>query len=78
MNSAKRYVYLEGAIIGDGGEATCTVRALEVTLLATGDVAHSQFHVERVSTSLPEGTYDLIVNGVTQRVRHQNGHWLSA
>jgi hypothetical protein len=78
MTSSKRFVRFRGIVRGNGVEAECVVRALEVRLLGTDAIAYTQYRVEDVSKPLPDGLYDIIVNGETQKVRYQNGHWLAA
>jgi hypothetical protein len=71
------FVRLPGIIIGDGGHAECTVKALKVTNPGGGAVAFTHFTVERVSSVLPPGQYQLTCNGVTEHVRYDGQHWLA-
>lgn len=78
MTSTRRYVRFPGIVRGNGEEVECVIRALEVRLLGTDAVAYTQYRVEQLSKSLPDGVYDIVVNGETQRAKYQNGHWLAA
>src|SRR3984893_15014471 len=78
MASTRERVSFPGLLRGQGHEASCTVRATKVTLPGTGHFAYTQYSIENVSKTLPEGEYQLSANGEVSTVRHQNGHWLSA
>lgn len=78
MASTKELVRFAGTIRGQGREATCTVSALKVTLGGAGVSAYARYSVEAVSQLLPEGEYQLFVNGQSFAMRHHGGHWLSA
>jgi hypothetical protein len=77
MASIKEHVSFAGIIKGQGREARCTVSALKVTLPGAGGSAYARYSVRDVSERLPEGEYQLSVNGQAFAMRHQGGHWLS-
>lgn len=78
MASLKESVRFAGIVEGQGRKASCTVSALKVTLPGAGVSAYARYSVEAVSQLLPEGEYQLSVNGESFAMRHQGGHWLSA
>jgi hypothetical protein len=78
MASIKKPVTLAGIIRGQGRVAACTLSAQKVTLPGTDVFAYSRFLVEDVSQALPDGDYELSVNGQSVAMRRQGGHWLSA
>jgi hypothetical protein len=64
MAPTKRRVSFPGIIRGQGHEATCTVWATE-TSQDDEDVHYGEYSIDNASVSkvLPEGTYELSVNG---------------
>jgi hypothetical protein len=67
-----------GALRGEGHEATCTVRALKVSLPNEPDeFEYVRFSVVDVSTKIPEGTYRISAFGWTYSMQYRNGRWLS-
>ena len=78
MSSIKEHVSFTGVIRGQGHEATCTVTALKVTQRGTGVHAYARYEVKAVSKALPEGDYQLAVNGQAFPIRHQGEYWLAA
>jgi hypothetical protein len=77
MASIKERVSFAGIIKGQGREAGSTVSALKVTLPGVGVSAYARYSVGNVSERLPEGEYQLSVNGQSFAMRHQGGNWLS-
>jgi hypothetical protein len=77
MASTKTIVRLLGILRGSGLEATCTVEATKVTESGGGLFQHTNFKVANVSKTLPEGEYQLIVDGLTIAVRYMNDDWLA-
>jgi hypothetical protein len=75
MTNRRERVSLPGVLLGEGFEATCTVHATKVTLW--GVDAFCRRSIVAVSQPLPEGEYQLSLNGEVTRLRHQNGAWLS-
>jgi len=75
MASAHQFVRLPGILRGPEREATCIVRAIRVT---QGDVSTlARKHVVSVSQNLPDGIYQLSVDGgPPERVRYSGGHFL--
>ena len=78
MPTIKQPVSLSGIIRGQGLEATCLVSALKVTLPGANVSAHARYAIQAVSGWLPEGEYELSVDGHSFALRHQGGNWLSA
>jgi hypothetical protein len=77
MASIKERVRFPGTLRGEGQEATCTVRAIKVSLPGTAEFAYTDYEVENVSKQLPEGIYQLFTNGETIAVKYRNGFWLA-
>lgn len=78
MQSLKERVSFAGILRGEGYEVPCTVSALKVTQRGTGISAYAQYSVSNISQPLPEGEYQLSVNGQSFAMRNQGGNWLSA
>jgi hypothetical protein len=78
MQSTKERVSFAGILRGEGHEEPCTVSALKVTLPGDGVSAYARYSVSNVSQPLPEGEYQLSVNGRSFALRHRGGKWLSA
>jgi hypothetical protein len=78
MSSIKEHVSFAGVIRGQGHEANCTVTALKVTMRETNIHAYARYEVKAVSGPLPEGDYELTVNGQSFPVRHRGEYWLAA
>jgi hypothetical protein len=77
MSSIKEHVSFTGIIRGQGHEANCTVTALKMTR-GTGIPAYTRYEVKAVSRPLPEGDYQLTVNGQSFPIRHRGEYWLAA
>ena len=67
---------MNGTLKGVGGTAKCVVSADEVTLPGANAVAYARIKIESVSPHLPDGFYELEVNGETHRFRQHDGQWL--
>ncbi len=78
LASTKERVRLTETLRGQAQEASCTVVATKVSLPNSGMAAFANYSVESVSKPLPEGTYELFVNGSLILLRHQNGHGVTA
>jgi hypothetical protein len=76
MGSQKEAVSFPGIIRGGGHEANCTVLATKVGLPGIAST-YCDYSVENVSKPLPEGRYQLFVNGETYALRYENGFWLA-
>jgi hypothetical protein len=71
-------VSFPGILRGEGHEANCTVRAIEVREPGGGSaVALVRHSVHNVSKPLPDGAFQLFANGQVTHLRHQGDHWLS-
>jgi hypothetical protein len=78
MASTREPVSFPGKLHGAELEADCTVRATKVSLPdASGVFAYVDYLIENVSKQLPDGLYQLSVNGETISVNRKNGFWLS-
>jgi hypothetical protein len=77
MASIRERGRFSGILRGEGQEATCTVSATKVTLAGTSESTYTDYSIENVSKALPDGNYQLTVNGETIRIRHEGGGWLS-
>jgi len=78
MASQRERVSFPGIIKGGGHDANCTMYATKVTLPGTSESAYTDFSIQSVSKSLPDGTYEVTARGETTRVRLQNGYWVAA
>jgi len=75
--SRRELVELSGILRGAGREASCILRATKVSLPGSGAVAYTNYSMKAVSEALPDGDYELIVNGDAIRLVLSNGHWLA-
>jgi len=75
--SKRELVEFSGLLSGSGRQASCTVCATKVSLPGSGAVAYANYSMKTVSEALPDGDYDLLVNGETVRLVLSNGHWLA-
>lgn len=78
MAAHKERVSFLGVIRGQEQEATCTVDAIKTTLPGAEVSALSNYSIRNVSRPLPDGNYEMTVQGETIRVRLNNGFWLAA
>jgi hypothetical protein len=77
MASTRRNVSLNGILTGQGLESRCVVSAVEIKHIGIGTVALSQFDIQSVTESLPEGSYELQCNGTKTTMRYKRGVWLA-
>lgn len=66
----------EGTLKGQGRQAHCIVQALNVSRASDGKYA--DYRVIAVSEILPDGVYQLAVNGETFEVRETDLGWRKA
>jgi hypothetical protein len=66
---------MSGVLRGKGESARCNVSALRVTLSGTKLHIDCQHAIEWVSQSLPEGNYDLSIEGKTIEMRYSKDGW---
>jgi hypothetical protein len=78
MASSREVVRFRGTLRGKGHEADCVVSAIKVSLPGSGVSAYSRYDIVSLSKSVPDGRYDLSVNGQVIALRYQCGHWLAA
>jgi hypothetical protein len=76
MTSNRELVYLNGTLQGNGQSASCRVQCLAVRS-ASGPTTYTQYRILSVSLALAQGDYELLVDGVSLKMRHFNGFWLS-
>jgi hypothetical protein len=77
MASTREIVRFAGVLRGQGHEATCSIEAIKVTAPGDGASALTRQKIVSVSKKLPEGEYQLTVNGgPAVAVRYSYGHWL--
>jgi hypothetical protein len=70
-------VTLRGLLRAKGAEALCTVKATRLGVLAAHEVdAQSIDLLSPKFIPVPDGNYDLFLEGKCYRVRVQNGHLL--
>ena len=75
--SRREPVELSGILRGAGREASSTLHATKVSLPDSGAFAYTKHSIKTVSDTLPDGDYDLLVNGQTHRLILSKGHWLA-
>ena len=75
MTSTRERVTMSGVLRGKGESARCNVSALRVTLSGTKLHIDCQHAIEWVSQSLPEGNYDLSIEGKTIEMRYSKDGW---
>ena len=75
--SRRELVELSGILRGAGHETSCTLRATKVSLPGSGAAAYTNYSMKAVSEALPDGNYDLLVDGETHGIILSNGHWLA-
>ena len=66
---------MSGVLRGKGESANCNVSALRVTLFGTKLHIDCQHVIEWVSQSVPEGIYDLSIDGKTIEMRYSEDGW---
>ena len=66
---------MSGVCLGKGGSARCRVSALRVTLFGTKLHIDCQHVIEWVSQSIPEGMYELSIEGKTFEMRYSEDGW---
>lgn len=77
MPSGRVQVTLEGIIKGQDIEATCRISAVRVTHPSGIDSRLTHLKILNTSESLPDGNYEVVVDGKSEPVKLQNGLWLS-
>jgi len=77
MAATKEFVSFLAILRGQGHEATCTLRALLVTVPGIAPEL-TRLTIVDVSKMLPDGDYQLTVNsGPPMAVRYSGGQWVS-
>jgi hypothetical protein len=77
--SSKTTVRFNGILHGEGGQTTCTIEAIEVSLPgAPGVTGTTNWSIVSTSEPVPDGTYELLADRKILQVRRANGVWLSA
>ena len=75
MTSSQERVTISGVLCGKGFIAACRVSVLRVTLFGTKLHIDCQHVVEWVSQSLPEGVYELAIEGKAIEMRRSKDRW---
>lgn len=76
MASPRKPIQFSGILRGEGHESTCTGHIIEVKSQVTGDLAYVQPSIGHVSKALPDGNYELTVDGQAFRLKHHGKEWL--
>ena len=76
--TTREHVILQGVLRGNGHEATCSVRALKVSMPGAGPPMYAQFSDVRTSSVLPPGVYQLHVNGQVLDIQYTGEFWIAA
>jgi hypothetical protein len=66
---------MSGVLRGKGESANCNVSALRVTLFGTKLHIDCQHVIEWVSQPLPEGVFELLIEGKAIEMRHSKDGW---
>lgn len=78
MSSTRRPIRLHGFLKGDGGECTCEIGAIRVSLDGVpGEFHDINYRIIQTSKDLPEGRYICTVNNERMPVQLVGGQWLS-
>lgn len=75
MTSTRERVTMSGVLCGKGEIAKCRVSALRVTLSGTKLHIDCQHAIEWVSQVVPEGNYELSIEGKTIEMRYTKDGW---
>jgi len=75
--STREPVRCSGIIRGAGGEATCTVYAMKVSLPGTDQFEYVDWSVKNMSVNLPDGPYQVSAFGRVTAVAIRNGYFLN-
>jgi hypothetical protein len=68
--------HFRGILRGEGHEATCTVSGKKVQYPSIpSEVSFPDLTIQNVSKRLPDGNYELIVEGKTIPLKRKNGFW---
>ena len=76
MATIKERLVLEGTLRGNGREATCIVDALKISISGADPPGCLQYSVRQTAKALPEGLYQLFVDGQIVDVRHEGLFWI--
>ena len=63
MIQRSRFRGFNGLLCGAGGEAPCTVSAMEMIIPGTNDTYCTAYSITSVALELPDGDYKLLANG---------------
>jgi hypothetical protein len=77
MTPLKTIDAFTGILTGTGFSAKCTVMATKVTEPTTGQFTYTNYSIHSVSQELPDGLYELEVNGEKLSVRKYGERWLA-
>ena len=66
---------MSGILFGKGENARCRVSALRITLFGTKLHIDCQHVIEWVSQPLPEGVFELLIEGKAIEMRHSKDGW---
>jgi hypothetical protein len=74
----KQTAIFRGTIVGSGHRVECKVRATKTTLDESAPPAFSNYRImnSHLTDNLPDGDYEVLVNGERIRVKHQDGHFV--
>jgi hypothetical protein len=76
-NKMQERVTLRGVLRGKNAEALCTVKATRLGVLAAHEVDPQSIDVlSPKSIPVPDGNYDLVLEGKYYHVRLEKGHML--
>jgi hypothetical protein len=80
MASKKERVYFQASVRGNGLEAACIVSATRVYIPNSSAETYVEYSIrdEDVSPALPDGHYQVSVNGEILQYVRRNGLWSAA
>ena len=73
--SIREAVLVSGVVTSDSGSATCTVRAIKVSIPKLDLWEYVSADVFRAPSELPDGAYDVVFDGRKMKVQKVAGTW---
>ncbi len=75
MTCTREPIRMSGVLNGNGFAAFCTVSAVRVALSGTRLFKNCRYSILWVAKPLPDGKYQLVVEGDTVQMRLSSGNW---
>ena len=77
MESHHEPAMISGCLRGMGREVTCLVQAMNINLPGHDGLQFTTCMIQKAPVDLPDGGYWLTIGRKTNRVRKENGRWLT-